>query len=45
MLAYRVECCLNQSDCLGYVSHTDQISVLEYVSRTNQSVVFVLFKN
>ena len=30
MLAYRVVCCSHQSDCLGYVS------------RTNQSVVFVL---
>ena len=43
MLAYRVVCCSHQSDRLGYVSRTNQITALGYVSRTNQSVVFDLW--
>ena len=39
----RVVCCSHQSDRLGYVSRTKQIAALRYVSRTNQSVVFVLW--
>ena len=36
-------CCLHQSDRLEYVSRTNQIAALGFVSRTNQSVVFVLW--
>ena len=43
MLAYGVICCSHQSDRLGYVSGTNQIAALGYVSLTIQSVVFVLW--
>ena len=36
-------CCSHQSHCLRYVSRCNQIAALGYVSRTNQSVVFVLW--
>ena len=39
----RVVCCSHQSDRLRNVSRTNQIAALGYVSRTNQSVVFVLW--
>ena len=37
----KVVCCAHQSNRLGYVSRTNQITALGYESRTNQSVVFV----
>ena len=37
----KVVCCSHQSNRLGYVSRTNQITALGYVSRTNQNVVFV----
>ena len=43
MLAYGVICCSHQSDRLVYVSGTNQIAALGYVSLTIQSVVFVLW--
>ena len=36
-------CYSHQSDRLGYGSCTNQIAALGYVSRANQSVVFVLW--
>ena len=39
----KVVCCSHQSDRLGYVSRTNQIAALRHVSRTAQSVVFVLW--
>ena len=50
MLAYRVVCCSHQSDRLGYLSRTDQITALRYTSRTNHaerpfcSLVLEVFK-
>ena len=50
MLAYRVVCCSHQSDRLGYVSRTNQITALRYTSRTNHaerrfcSLVLEVFK-
>ena len=34
MVAYRLVCCSHQSDRLGFVSRTNQIAALGYVSRT-----------
>ena len=39
----KVVCCSHQSDRLGYVSRTNQIAALGHVSRTAQSIVFVLW--
>ena len=50
MLAYRVVCCSHQSDRLGYLSRTNQITALRYTSRTNHaerrfcSLVLEVFK-
>ena len=50
MLAYRVICCSHQSDRLGCLSRTNQITALRYTSRTNHaerrfcSLVLEVFK-
>ena len=36
-------CCSHQSDRLGYISRTNEIAASGCVSRTNRSVVFVLW--
>ena len=41
--AQKVACCSHQSDRLGYISRTNEIAASGCVSRTNRSVVFVLW--